>query len=103
MSADRSIHIDQPTLLYSQLSLLYFHIHASLLTHIHMCIYIHVCVYIYTHTHTVTGEPIDERGPINAKHSMSIHADAPSFAEQSTEAEILVTGIKVLLIVLCRH
>jgi len=43
----------------------------------------------------VIGEPIDERGPINAKHSMSIHADAPSFAEQSTEAEILVTGIKV--------
>merc|ERR1712205_78785 len=44
----------------------------------------------------VIGEPIDERGPINAKHSMSIHADAPSFAEQSTEAEILVTGIKVV-------
>ena len=43
----------------------------------------------------VIGEPIDERGAINAKHSMSIHADAPSFAEQSTEAEILVTGIKV--------
>merc|ERR1712205_104591 len=36
----------------------------------------------------VIGEPIDERGPI--------HADAPSFAEQSTEAEILVTGIKVV-------
>merc|ERR1711966_22475 len=44
----------------------------------------------------VIGEPIDERGPIQAKHSMSIHADAPSFAEQSTEAEILVTGIKVV-------
>merc|ERR1712216_1025723 len=44
----------------------------------------------------VIGEPIDERGPINAKHSMSIHADAPSFSEQSTEAEILVTGIKVV-------
>lgn len=44
----------------------------------------------------VIGEPIDERGPINAKHHMSIHADAPSFAEQSTEAEILVTGIKVV-------
>ena len=101
MSADRSIHIDQRTSLYSQLSLLYFHIYASLLTHIHMYMYTHVCVYIYTHT--VTGEPIDERGPINAKHSMSIHADAPSFAEQSTEAEILVTGIKVLRIVLCRH
>ena len=55
----------------------------------------------------VIGEPIDERGPINAKHSMSIHADAPSFSEQSTEAEILVTGIKVrplsaLLSLMCR-
>merc|ERR1712216_906195 len=44
----------------------------------------------------VIGEPIDERGPINAKQSMPIHADAPTFAEQSTEAEILVTGIKVV-------
>jgi F-type H+-transporting ATPase subunit beta len=43
----------------------------------------------------VIGEPIDERGPINAKQEMPIHADAPLFAEQSTEAEILVTGIKV--------
>jgi len=47
----------------------------------------------------VIGEPIDERGPINAKHTMSIHADAPSFADQSTEAEILVTGIKVRFVV----
>merc|ERR1719329_384674 len=45
---------------------------------------------------SVIGEPIDERGPIVAKHTMSIHADAPSFAEQSTEAEILVSGIKVV-------
>ena len=45
----------------------------------------------------VIGEPIDERGPINAKTEMPIHADAPTFAEQSTEAEILVTGIKVSL------
>lgn len=44
----------------------------------------------------VIGEPIDERGPINAKTEMSIHAEAPTFAEQSTEAEILVTGIKVV-------
>ena len=44
----------------------------------------------------VIGEPIDERGPINAKTTMSIHAEAPTFAEQSTEAEILVTGIKVV-------
>jgi F0F1-type ATP synthase beta subunit len=75
--------------------------YASLLTQIHMYIYIHTCIYICIHT--LTGEPIDERGPINAKHSMSIHADAPSFAEQSTEAEILVTGIKVLRIFLCRR
>ena len=46
----------------------------------------------------VIGEPIDERGPINAKTEMPIHADAPTFAEQSTEAEILVTGIKVSLV-----
>jgi len=44
----------------------------------------------------VIGEPIDERGPITAKTSKPIHADAPTFAEQSTEAEILVTGIKVV-------
>jgi F-type H+/Na+-transporting ATPase subunit beta len=44
----------------------------------------------------VIGEPIDERGPITAKMSKPIHADAPTFAEQSTEAEILVTGIKVV-------
>jgi len=44
----------------------------------------------------VIGEPIDERGPINAKQEMPIHADAPLFSEQSTEAEILVTGIKVV-------
>ncbi|WP_142849948.1 F0F1 ATP synthase subunit beta [Telmatospirillum sp. J64-1] len=44
----------------------------------------------------VIGEPIDERGPINAKQTASIHADAPEFTEQSTEAEILVTGIKVI-------
>ena len=44
----------------------------------------------------VIGEPIDERGPISAKMSKPIHADAPTFSEQSTEAEILVTGIKVV-------
>eukprot|EP00281_Chroomonas_sp_CCMP1168_P025963 CAMPEP_0206226838 /NCGR_PEP_ID=MMETSP0047_2-20121206/8305_1 /ASSEMBLY_ACC=CAM_ASM_000192 /TAXON_ID=195065 /ORGANISM="Chroomonas mesostigmatica_cf, Strain CCMP1168" /LENGTH=608 /DNA_ID=CAMNT_0053649953 /DNA_START=13 /DNA_END=1840 /DNA_ORIENTATION=- len=44
----------------------------------------------------VIGEPIDERGPINAKTTKPIHADAPAFDEQSTEAEILVTGIKVV-------
>ena len=44
----------------------------------------------------VTGDPIDERGPINTKTRASIHADAPAFTEQSTTAEVLVTGIKVV-------
>lgn len=44
----------------------------------------------------VIGEPIDERGPINAKLSSPIHAEAPAFVDQSTESEILVTGIKVV-------
>ncbi|MGE5516969.1 MAG: F0F1 ATP synthase subunit beta [Bacteroidota bacterium] len=44
----------------------------------------------------VIGEPIDERGPVGNKLSRPIHADAPSFVEQSTDAEVLVTGIKVI-------
>ncbi|KAI9329315.1 ATP synthase subunit beta [Obelidium mucronatum] len=44
----------------------------------------------------VIGEPIDERGPIKAKHFAPIHADAPSFSEQSTVPEVLATGIKVV-------
>lgn len=44
----------------------------------------------------VIGEPIDERGPIGNKDFAPIHADAPAFSEQSTESEILVTGIKVV-------
>jgi F-type H+/Na+-transporting ATPase subunit beta len=44
----------------------------------------------------VIGEPIDERGPVNAKHFAPIHAEAPSFTEQSTKDEILETGIKVI-------
>ncbi|MFM8800422.1 MAG: F0F1 ATP synthase subunit beta, partial [Tagaea sp.] len=44
----------------------------------------------------VIGEPIDERGPIGAKRTSPIHRTAPEFVEQSTEAEILVTGIKVI-------
>lgn len=44
----------------------------------------------------VTGDPIDEKGPINAKHFASIHGKAPEFIEQSTERNILVTGIKVI-------
>src|SRR5487761_2623873 len=44
----------------------------------------------------VIGEPVDERGPIVTQHRMPIHRAAPEFVEQSTEAEILVTGIKVV-------
>jgi F-type H+-transporting ATPase subunit beta len=44
----------------------------------------------------VIGEPIDERGPIVATTRMPIHRDAPSFEEQAANAEILVTGIKVV-------
>jgi F-type H+-transporting ATPase subunit beta len=44
----------------------------------------------------VIGDPIDERGPIEATSRMPIHRDAPSFEEQSASAEILVTGIKVV-------
>ncbi len=44
----------------------------------------------------VVGEPVDERGPITTTHSAPIHANAPDFADQSTESEILVTGIKVV-------
>src|SRR6187200_3062708 len=44
----------------------------------------------------VIGEPIDERGPIGSDMFSSIHAEAPSFIDQSTEAAILVTGIKVI-------
>ena len=44
----------------------------------------------------VIGEPIDERGPVNAATTMPIHAEAPLFVDQSTESAILVTGIKVI-------
>ena len=44
----------------------------------------------------VIGEPIDERGPIGNKLTSPIHAEAPAFVDQSTENEILVTGIKVV-------
>ncbi|ANK83044.1 MAG: F0F1 ATP synthase subunit beta [Rhizobiales bacterium NRL2] len=44
----------------------------------------------------VVGEPIDERGEIGAEMTAPIHAEAPSFADQSTESEVLVTGIKVV-------
>ncbi|WBY16204.1 F0F1 ATP synthase subunit beta [Erythrobacteraceae bacterium WH01K] len=44
----------------------------------------------------VIGEPIDELGPVGAEKAMPIHAEAPAFIDQSTEAAILVTGIKVI-------
>ncbi|MBM3468114.1 MAG: F0F1 ATP synthase subunit beta [Alphaproteobacteria bacterium] len=44
----------------------------------------------------VIGEPIDERGPIHGIKNLPIHREAPTFIEQSTETEILVTGIKVI-------
>jgi F-type H+-transporting ATPase subunit beta len=44
----------------------------------------------------VIGEPIDERGPLTTKKVQSIHQPAPEFIDQSTDTEILVTGIKVI-------
>jgi F-type H+-transporting ATPase subunit beta len=44
----------------------------------------------------VVGEPVDEKGPVIATETRPIHAQAPAFEEQSTESEILVTGIKVI-------
>ncbi|MBX9896859.1 MAG: F0F1 ATP synthase subunit beta [Qipengyuania sp.] len=44
----------------------------------------------------VIGAPIDERGPVGSESTMPIHAEAPLFVDQSTEAAILVTGIKVI-------
>src|SRR5487761_585219 len=44
----------------------------------------------------VIGEPVDEAGPIKAAETRAIHQPAPAYTEQSTEAEILVTGIKVV-------
>src|SRR5712672_3546980 len=44
----------------------------------------------------VIGEPVDERGPVITNRRLPIHRPAPEFVEQSTEAEILVTGIKVV-------
>ncbi|PIU00542.1 MAG: F0F1 ATP synthase subunit beta [Bdellovibrionales bacterium CG10_big_fil_rev_8_21_14_0_10_45_34] len=44
----------------------------------------------------VTGDPVDEQGPVNAKEHWPIHREAPKFDDQSTEAEMLMTGIKVV-------
>jgi F-type H+/Na+-transporting ATPase subunit beta len=44
----------------------------------------------------VVGEPVDEKGPVKTKARRSIHQPAPEFADQATESEILITGIKVV-------
>src|SRR6516164_9376861 len=44
----------------------------------------------------VIGEPINEQGPLNSQKRYPIHREAPSFEEQATTAEILITGIKVV-------
>ena len=44
----------------------------------------------------VIGEPIDEKGDVKSKENWPIHRAAPEFNDQSTETEILVTGIKVI-------
>ncbi|HYB11177.1 MAG TPA: F0F1 ATP synthase subunit beta [Alphaproteobacteria bacterium] len=44
----------------------------------------------------VIGEPVDERGPVGATRTLPIHRPAPAYVDQSTDVEILVTGIKVV-------
>ena len=44
----------------------------------------------------VIGEPVDGRGPVKSKTEFPIHRPAPSFTDQSTETEVLTTGIKVI-------
>ncbi len=44
----------------------------------------------------VIGEPVDDRGPVKTKSKSPIHKEAPKFVDQSTESEILITGIKVV-------
>ncbi len=44
----------------------------------------------------VIGEPVDEKGPVVATTTRAIHQPAPAFADQATESQILVTGIKVI-------
>src|SRR6202140_2737850 len=44
----------------------------------------------------VVGEPVDEAGPVKTTQRRAIHQPAPAYTDQSTEAEILVTGIKVV-------
>src|SRR5678810_1018071 len=44
----------------------------------------------------VIGDPVDEAGPVKGETRRAIHQDAPAYTDQSTEAQILVTGIKVV-------
>ena len=44
----------------------------------------------------VIGEPVDGRGAVKSKHYYPIHREAPAFVDQSTETEVLTTGIKVI-------
>ena len=44
----------------------------------------------------VIGEPVDEVGPVKTKSRRAIHQDAPAYVDQSPEAQILITGIKVV-------
>src|SRR6476620_10027175 len=44
----------------------------------------------------VVGDPVDEAGPVNATQKRAIHQEAPKYTDQSTEAQILITGIKVV-------
>jgi F-type H+-transporting ATPase subunit beta len=44
----------------------------------------------------VIGEPVDEAGPVKTQQKRAIHQPAPTYVEQSTEAQILITGIKVV-------
>jgi F-type H+/Na+-transporting ATPase subunit beta len=44
----------------------------------------------------VVGEPVDEAGPVPHEETRAIHQDAPAYTDQSTEADILITGIKVV-------
>src|SRR6202034_2089385 len=44
----------------------------------------------------VIGDPVDEAGPVTGEATRAIHQEAPTYTDQSTEAAILVTGIKVV-------
>src|ERR1700736_5827009 len=44
----------------------------------------------------VIGDPVDEAGPVSYRERRAIHQNAPAYTEQSTESQILITGIKVV-------